>query len=366
MDVLKNVDILWLVRKIKSDRRRLVRNCFIGGVVAVVIAFSIPRSYECEVVLAPEMAKNSSLGTLTSFASLAGMNVGGMGMGNDAIYPQLYPQIVGSTVFMADLYGMTVKSGDGEINTTLFKYISTEQRKPWWGYIISLPLKLKTMLTPKRVGVAVPDTVSYYSYSETQTNVINKLRKMIICSVDVGNDVVTISVTMQDAVIAAQVADRVARQLQDYVTRYRTSKAEKDYKYSVQLYDEAKADYDKKQRAYAAYADRHALGTITHSASIEEERLRDEADLAYSIYNQMAQNKELSRAKVQERTPVFSVMQPAVVPPLPSAPRRMFILVSVLFLTFFGHICWLLVEKQAKELLKERRFLHRKRTKASE
>ena len=229
MNILSNIDILWLSRRVWSDRRRLIRNCFIGAIVALIIAFSIPRRYTSEVVLAPEAAKSSSFGALGSLASMAGVNVGDMTGGNDAIYPELYPQIVGSTVFIADLYAMNVKSGDGEIDMTLFDYIRSHQSKAWWMYIVELPLKLKQMLTPKAGGVSLPEEVTYYSYSEGETNVINKLRKLVLCSVDVGNEVVTISVTMQDAKIAAQVADRVASLLQDYVTRYRTGKTIKDF-----------------------------------------------------------------------------------------------------------------------------------------
>lgn len=359
MNLLSNIDLFWLARRVWSDRRRLTRNCIIAIVVALVIAFSIPRRYTSQVVLAPESSKSSGFGALGSLASMAGVNMGNMTGNDDAIYPELYPQIVGSTVFMAELYAMNVKSGDGEINASLFDYMREHQRKAWWMYIVELPLKLKEMLTPKQGGASVPEEVTYYSYSQTETNVINKLNKLISCSVDVGNEVVTISATMQDATIAAQVADRVASLLQEYVTKYRTGKCIKDYEYSSKLYDEAKAEYDKKQKAYAAYADRHALGTITHSASIEENRLRDEMELAYSLFTQMAQQKEIAKAKVQERTPVFSVMQPAVVPRLPSAPQKMFMLICILFLVFFGHISWLMVEKEIKETYKKQRLAYK-------
>ncbi len=356
MNILSNIDLFWLARRVWRDRRRLTRNCIIAAVIAVIIAFSIPKRYTSEVILAPEAAKTASFGALGSIASMAGVNVGDMAGNADAIYPELYPEIVGSTVFIAELYAMNVKSSDGEIDMSLFDYMRDNQSKAWWMYIVELPLKLKQMLTPKQSGVSVPEDVTYYSYSQTEINVINKLSKQISCSVDVGNQVVTITATMQDAKIAAQVADKVATQLQEYVTKYRTGKSIKDFEYSNTLYEEARADYVKKQKAYAEYADRHSLGTITYTAQIEESRLKDEMELAYSIYTQMAQQKEIAKAKVQERTPVFSVMQPAVVPNLPSAPKKMFMLVSIVFLTLFGHIAWLMVEKEVKETLKKQRL----------
>ena len=97
----------------------------------------------------------------------------------DALYPELYPQIIGSTVFLSDLYEMQVTSLDGEINTTLYDYIADKQSSAWWEYIILLPLKLKAMLLPKKsiVEGGEGEEVSYYTYSEQQFSVLNKLHK---------------------------------------------------------------------------------------------------------------------------------------------------------------------------------------------
>ncbi|MBQ3121008.1 MAG: chain-length determining protein, partial [Bacteroidaceae bacterium] len=135
-------DIVPLLRSIWTDRRRLVRNCVIAVVVGLIVAFSIPREYESIVVLAPESSQGSSLSGLSSLASMAGVNVGNLSA-EDALYPELYPQITGSTTFLSDLYSMEVTSGDGEIKTTLFDYIANKQSKPWWEYILALPARLK-------------------------------------------------------------------------------------------------------------------------------------------------------------------------------------------------------------------------------
>ena len=346
-------DIVPLLHKVWGDRRRLTRNCIIAGIVAIVVAFSIPREYQSVVVLAPESSQGGSLSGLSSLASMAGVNVGGLSA-EDALYPELYPQITGATTFLSDLYSMNVTSEDGEISTTLFDYIANKQRKPWWVYVFTFPLRLKEMILPKNdTASAVPEDVSYYSYSEKEYSVINRLRKKVWTSVDVGNNVITIDVKMQDPKIAAQVADRVASLLQEYVTKYRTNKSQQDYLYSEKLFKEAEAEYHKKQEEYARYMDKHMLGTLKMQYKAEEERLMNEMQLAYGIYNQMAQQKEIARAKVQERTPVYTVMQPAVIPRLPAAPRKLFILIGFLFLTLFGHVSWLITGDKLKSAFRK-------------
>ena len=346
-------DIVPLLCRVWSDRRRLIRNCVIAGVVGVIVAFSIPREYDSTVVLAPEASKSSALSGLSSLASFAGVNMSNMAS-DDALYPELYPQIVGSTTFLSDLYEMKVNSADGEINTSLYDYILNKQSAPWWEYIILVPVKIKKMLFPKEVGApSLPENVTYCTYSEQQFSVINKLRKTVWTSVDVGNNVITISVVMQDPKIAAQVADRVASLLQEYVTKYRTNKAQQDYLYCEKLFKEAETEYHKKQQEYAKYMDRHMLGTLRMQYKAEEERLMNEAQLAFNVYNQIAQQKELSKAKVQERTPVYTVMQPAVIPQLPTGPRKLYILIGFLFLTVFGHVTWLVTGTKLKKTMRK-------------
>ena len=61
-------------------------------------------------------------------------------------------------------------------------------------------------------------------------------------------------------------------------------------------------------------------------------RLQNEMSLAYSLYNQTAQQLQLARAKVQESTPVYAIVQPATVPLKPSKPSKIMILVGCVFL----------------------------------
>ena len=110
LDIYKKIDdIIPMLRRVWGDRRRMLRNCVIAAVVAIVVAFSIPKDYESIVVLAPESSSGSALSGLSSLASLAGVNMGSI-QNEDALYPELYPQIIGSTVFLSDLYEMQVTS----------------------------------------------------------------------------------------------------------------------------------------------------------------------------------------------------------------------------------------------------------------
>ena len=93
---------------------------------------------------------------------------------------------------------------------------------------------------------------------------------------------------------------------------------------------------------------RNILGKpeLLRSFRTEEERLQNEMSLAYNLYNQTAQQLQLARAKVQESTPVYAVVQPATVPLKPSKPSKMMILVGCVFLAGTAAAAWLLFGRE--------------------
>lgn len=84
----------------------------------------------------------------------------------------------------------------------------------------------------------------------------------------------------------------------------------------------------------------------------EQERLQNEMSLAYSLYNQTAQQLQLARAKVQESTPVYAVVQPATVPLKPSKPSKIMILVGCVFLAGAAAAAWTLFGEEIAERLR--------------
>lgn len=167
------------------------------------------------------------------------------------------------------------------------------------------------------------------------------LSERINADVDSKTSVISLSVTMQDPLVSALLADTVAERLKNYVTEYRTNKAREDMGYIAALNDEAKKDYYAAQQRYADYIDKNH-GIVLRSGRTEEERLQNEAALAFNLYNSTAQQLQHAKAKVQEITPVYTVVQPATVPLRPSKPSKMLILVGLTFLSAVAASAWIL------------------------
>lgn len=118
----QEIDLIELAQKVWADRKMLYKVCGIAAVIGLIVGFSIPKEYSTEVTLAPESASKVNAGSMGALAAMAGINLGGS-VGEDALSPELYPDIVKSTPFLLELFDVRVKDQKGKIDTTLYAYL---------------------------------------------------------------------------------------------------------------------------------------------------------------------------------------------------------------------------------------------------
>ncbi|MDE6299325.1 MAG: chain-length determining protein, partial [Muribaculaceae bacterium] len=314
----------------------------------------------------PEANDSKSGGSLGALASMAGFSTGSSS-GADALYPQLYPDVVSSVPFVTSLFDVevTTKGDDGQPGErmTVREYMENEISSPWWSAVMGLPFKLLAAMRSSDEKEDPTHTLNTFQLTQEESKLVDALNHRIGASVDQKTSVVSINVQMQDPLVSAILADTVVNRLQAYITDYRTNKARKDLEYAETLNEEAQQDYYKAQQRYADYLDRNQ-GIVLHSAQITRDRLENEATLAFNLYNQTAQQVQKAKAKVQETTPVYAVVTPATVPVKPASPKKFMILVGFTFLAFVACAAWILFgqpimeeRKKAKESGKEQKTL---------
>ena len=349
------IDLMEYARKLWDARKLLFKVGCIAAVVGVVIALTTPKQYTVNVTLAPEMGKNGS-GSLSGIASMLG--VGGMNMGNDAdaLNVMLYPDLVSSTPFILDLMDTQVKTMDEEQpDTTLVGYLEEYTSSSLMGTIVSLPFKaigaVTSLFKEEKEGGEGNESNGFY-ISEDEYNIIKGLREQITASVDKKTGVTTISVTMQDPLVAAIMTDTVLVKLQEHITKYRVSKAEDDSKYWENIYKQRQKEYYDRQKEYAEYADANK-NIILESVRIKQAQLQNEVNLAYQVYSNVATQLQMAKAKVQEAKPVFAIVEPTSVPLRPSGTSRKIIMIGIVFLAVAGTSAWILFGKDFWEKIRQ-------------
>lgn len=349
----QEVDLMEYVRKLWLARKVLFKAAGIAAVLGVIIALTTPRQYTVNVTLAPESGKSG--GSLSSIASMFG--VGGMSMGNDAdaLNVMLYPNILESTPFILDLMDTPVKTIDEELpDTTLTGYLTEYTSNSLMSNVISLPFRALGGLISLFVTAEEeqePDTINPFLLTKEQANIVKAIKQLVVASVDKKTGITTISVTMQDPMVAAIMTDTVVYKLKEHITKYRVSKAEEDYKYWEKLYHQHREEYFEAQKNYAEYTDANK-DVILQSVSIEQERLQNEMSLAFQTYSNVANQLQMAKAKVQEAKPVFVIVEPASVPLRASGTSRAMTVIGTIFLIVAGTAAWLLFGKNFMAQLK--------------
>ena len=349
------IDLMDILRKVIRIRKKIYKAIGIGLLIGIVVAISIPKQYTVTVTLSPEMGSAKEGGLSGLAASFLGSGVT-MGDVSDALNASLSADIVSSTPFLLELSAMKIPVTRNEV-MTLDTYLD-EESSPWWNYVIGLPGMViggvKSLFTEDEEGVMSSDKASQgtIELSKKELRKISTLKKMITASVDKKNSMTSVTVTFQNPMVAAVVADSVVNKLQEYIIGYRTSKAKEDCLYLEKLFKERQLEYYAAQQKYADYLDSHD-NIILQSVRAEQERLQNDMSLAYQVYSQVASQLQIARAKVQEEKPVFAIVEPAVVPLEPSGTSKKIYVLASIFLLVCVVIFWNLFGNDFLNKLKE-------------
>lgn len=340
----KEIDLLELGKKLWDNKKFILKCSIIGTVVGLIIAFSIPKEYNSKVILLPD-AQTSSMSSMSSLAALAGINLQNNAGVELLTLPDFYPDIINSTPFLREALNISVQDHKSKIDTTLYSYLNDYQSIAWWTYILKIPSYIRGLI----ITTNDIDLNNKRAITKEEFDIIENLQERISVSSDKKTGVTTLTIKMQSPEIAGFLADTLSSHLQKYIIRYRTKKVDDNLNYTSKLFDESQKKYYSTQEKLAKFVDQNR-NIVSSTYNIERERLQNEANLAYSIYNQTAQELQMTKINKQNTKPFFSVIQPAIDPIEPSNLSRKAILIIFLFLFASTASLWILRDN-LKQLL---------------
>ena len=345
----REIDMIGIAKQIVHEKRTLTLFMAVFSLLGIIIALSIPKSYTSNVVLAPEI---SSAGNMTSnlsdLASMVGVNLSSKGGAVDAIYPEIYPDILASSDFIVGLFNVKVRLEKDCRERTYYEHIMQDTPIPFW----SKPFVWVESLFEKTNNVQNANKkVDLFRLTKQQYAAYKAIRANLSCNVDKKTSIISLGVQDYDRLVAATIADTIQMRLQQYITLYRTQKSRNGLAYTKKLFVEAKANYIRSQQKYGSYADANE-DLVLQSIKNKRDAMENEMQLRFNIYTQLSQRLQLAEAKVQERTPVFTVIQGASVPLMASSTPRSYIVLLFIFLSVLADAAWVLY---LREWMKEHR-----------
>ncbi len=333
--------------------RALLKYKFVIAITALLFAIlgalyslTLNNEYEASVKMVPESADSKSgggggLGGLSSLAGLAGINIGGAS-GTDAIQPAMYPNIVESIPFLQELINAKIYNPKIKKWQVLKEYLKEHQS--------NAPIKLydSEKLEEERAKKELSDTdlkdlnipsslgqpLGFINIDLKEVNILKKLKSYIKVEVDKKTMLITITCTLQNPVIAANLTSLVQNQLTRYIVNYRTEKVRKEMDFLTSRQAEARKRYDQALFTYSNYKDQNR-NRFLNVAKTQEKKLQYEVDLAFNLYSSLTTQLSEAQIRVQKETPIFKVLEPARVPLSRTSPKRSLITIGAMFIGIF-------------------------------
>lgn len=326
----KVIDLRVIFKEIKKHKKLFYKVLPIVFVLSSFYILCIPRYYITSMKLAPEMETQSTGGALSSLASSFGFDLDNV-QTSDAINPTLYPDLMSDNGFVAQFFNIPVKKQDGSLSTDYYTYLKSHQKAPWWTSVIYTVKKWFKKAEQPAPHPSTQADFDPYTVNKQQESVFSAIRKNITIDFDKKSGIITVIVKDQDPLICKTIADSTKTRLQAFITDYRTSKARVDLEYYEKMTEEARKDYEDARRAYANFADANT-NLVLESYRGKLEDMENDMQLKYNTYTTYQAQLQNAKARVQERTPAFTLLQGASIPNVHAGPKRMIFVVLMLIL----------------------------------
>lgn len=344
------IDLREVLKKLWSRKWLFVKVWIVTFILSCIYIIPQPRKYVTSLTLAPEMGGGSTGGTLSSLASSFGFDIGSV-QTEDAFYPELYPDLMSTNEFLVDLLYVNVKTLEGDVDTTYLCYLTRHLKQNPLTYPFRWGKKqLLNLFGEAPASIGLEQRLNPRHLSKEEDKLVSMVRDNVTCDVDVKTNVITITVKDQDPLICVTIADSARVRLQDFITQYRTNKVRNDMEYYKQLADSAQAEYAQAVETYSRYCDSHQ-NIILQAYVSERDELENAMSTKLTAYNAMQTQYQAAKAKVQECTPAFTLLQSACVPVKPASPKRMVFVAAMLFLSAIGTCLWIFRSSVASHLL---------------
>lgn len=310
--------VLSYVKDFFANKRVIFAIIILFLIIGVIKVLVSPKVYQSSVTFITQSANsskgNSGLGGIASL--LSGGKISSNSGNNSDIPTFLYPRIMESLPFQRKLYETPLKL-NGSDSLISFKEYALEIEKPpikttIAKYTVGLPGLLFGSKSPAISAVRHVDSLEYENGEEKK--IIASLQRKITLTINEDDGTLQILATLvKEPIAAAQLAQSAQKILQNEIIRYRVSQAKEKYDFIDRQYEIRKKQFEDAQARFASYSDRNLFNT-TQSSLITKTRLESEAGLLYSIYSDLEQQRLAQSIKIQEDTPTFTTINPAIVP----------------------------------------------------
>lgn len=332
-----DVDFIKIAKTIWNSRKIIIISVVFGTIIGLINAITVSNEFTASTVMVPQMS-NTSKSQLGGLAALAGFDLG-MTQSSE-LSPIIYPKIVNSVPFKLELMNAPLNfKGIGK-PISLYDYYTKYKKPSIMGmvkkYTFGLPGIILNSIRKKNQSetIKIKENIKPLQLTLEQHKIKRELDQIVSLEVEKKEGYLTLTVRMPEPLAAAQLAEKAQEILQRDIIKFKVEKSKADLDFIQQRYDIAKANTERYQLNVAVNTDR--FKNLTSSVpQIGTSRIQSQYAIANNVFLDLAKQLEQAKIQVKKDTPVFTIVEPVVVPNTRSKPNRPLILVSWIIVSVF-------------------------------
>lgn len=325
-----------------SERRFVWRSLAVTVPMGLLVAFGSTPEYTASTKILPYRSTGSSTSGLSGLAGLAGIRLPA-GASDPTITADLYPEVAKTLDFRIAVAETPIRFSSVREPISTVQYFRDVSRSSLADlvrkYTVGLPSLVVSAIRPSPKPIVLPDSVGRRAllahYDLNYLRIVQGLGQRLTVDINRKTAIITIEGTMPDAYAAADLVKAASERLMERIIDFESRKAGEQRLFVEEEQKRARERFEQAQRQLATFTDRNR-GTLSATAQIEAQRLQSEYNLAFELYRQFSTEREQSRIKQNQDTPVFTVLEQVVVPNSRTSPRRSRDLLAAILLGVCG------------------------------
>ncbi|MFA6599122.1 MAG: Wzz/FepE/Etk N-terminal domain-containing protein [Ignavibacteriaceae bacterium] len=289
---------LWASRK-----KLIIFNTVVLVLTLAYLLFLTKPYYKSTVTILPDYGNKGSemMGSLSGLASLAGVSVG------DTPPTQIYQNLITSETVLSDVIYAKYQTKQFTKPVNLIEYFEIEPDK-------SLPKELQQ----RKMFLKL-----YEEFSKTR----------LITDLDRMTKILTVSVQMPESKLSADVANKLAASLDNYVRTRRKSFASEQRNYLEKRVVQVKDTLNYFEERLKNFRSQNRMILQSPELQLEQVRLMRNVEIQQTVYGELVKQLELVKLQEVKDTPVINVEEEAKEPILKEGPKRAMTLIIIMFLS---------------------------------
>lgn len=303
------------IRLVWDGRRQIAKfNGFVLVVTLVALYLVIDPWFESTAVILPDYGNKTTiagqLGGLASVASLAGVDVGG------GAPTEIYENLIESEAVLKTVIYSKYLTEEFPDSVSLLKFLERPGLLELLGVEFGRPRS--------------PELVERKRFLDVYEELVEE---RISTDYDRLTKILTVTATMPEARLSADVANRVVQSLDEYIRIKRRSYAKDQLLYLTIRILEVTDSLGLAEEKLKTFKEQNRVTHQSPELLLEETRLMRSVTLQQTIYIELMKQAELAKLDEIRDTPIVNLREVVEQPVLKTGPRRILTTLLILFLS---------------------------------